>query len=106
MDMEALMNHELFVPLTWQHVVAIGTIALCAGNTVWAEPGVTPEQKFPTGYLESVATGYENGQATQAQATDKTRATATPGTVAPTSFVSEPEAPSVLPKEKVKKTSK
>jgi hypothetical protein len=47
-----------------------------------------------------------SGQATQVQATDKTSATATPGTVAPTSFVSEPEAPSVLPKEKVKKTSK
>lgn len=100
------MNHKLLVPSTWQHVVAIGAVALCAGNTVCAEPAVAPEQKFPTGYLESVATGYENGQANQTQATDKIRATATPSTVAPTSFVSEPKTPAALPKENGKKTSK
>ncbi|MBF6989046.1 MULTISPECIES: hypothetical protein [unclassified Cupriavidus] len=98
------MNHELLVPPTWQHVIAIGAVALCAGNTVWAEPAVTPEQKFPTGYLESVATGYENGQATQTQATDKTRATA--GTVTQTSLVAEPKTPNSSPKEKEQKTSK
>ncbi|WP_432260985.1 hypothetical protein [Cupriavidus sp. TMH.W2] len=93
------MNQELFVLTAWQQVLVIGAVALHAANSLGAEPAATPEQKFPPGYLESVATGYENGAATQAPAVDKTQAT-TPGTVTTTSLVAQPATSVSSPKEK------
>ncbi len=50
-------------------MIVLRVLGLCANSVALAQgtmPGpsaVTPEQKFPSGYLESVATGYDNGQA-------------------------------------------
>ncbi|KAF7962162.1 hypothetical protein AWV80_24855, partial [Cupriavidus sp. UYMU48A] len=49
-------------------MILLRVLGLCANSvalaqgTLPAPSAVTPEQKFPQGYLESVATGYENGQ--------------------------------------------
>jgi hypothetical protein len=50
-------------------MILLRVLGLCANSVALAQgtlpsPSlVTPEQKFPPGYLESVATGYDNGQA-------------------------------------------
>lgn len=50
-------------------VLLIRVLALCANSIAHAQPAapvqslVTPEQTFAPGYLEAVATGYDNGQA-------------------------------------------
>ena len=50
-------------------VILLRVLGLCANSVALAQgtmptpSAVTPEQKFPPGYLESVATGYDNGQA-------------------------------------------
>lgn len=50
-------------------MILLRVLGLCANSvalaqgTLPAPSAVTPEQKFPQGYLESVATGYDNGQA-------------------------------------------
>ncbi len=50
-------------------MILLRVLGLCANSvalaqgTLPATSAVTPEQKFPPGYLESVATGYDNAQA-------------------------------------------
>lgn len=50
-------------------MILLRVLGLCANSVALAQgtlptpSAVTPEQKFPQGYLESVATGYDNGQA-------------------------------------------
>ncbi|WER50009.1 hypothetical protein CupriaWKF_23215 [Cupriavidus sp. WKF15] len=50
-------------------IILLRVLGLCANSVALAQgtlpvpSAVTPEQKFPPGYLESVATGYDNGQA-------------------------------------------
>lgn len=50
-------------------MILLRVLGLCANSVALAQgtlpvpSAVTPEQKFPPGYLESVATGYDNGQA-------------------------------------------
>ncbi|CAG9172454.1 hypothetical protein [Cupriavidus pinatubonensis] len=50
-------------------MILLRVLGMCANSVALAQgtlPGpsaVTPEQKFPSGYLEAVATGYDNGQA-------------------------------------------
>jgi len=52
---------------TW--ILLLRVLALCFNTAAHAQPvsppaaQVTPEQKFAPGYLEAVATGYDNGQA-------------------------------------------
>jgi len=52
---------------TW--ILLLRVLALCFHTAAHAQPvlppaaQVTPEQKFAPGYLEAVATGYDNGQA-------------------------------------------
>ena len=52
---------------TW--ILLLRVLALCFHTAAHAQPAlppatrVTPEQKFAPGYLEAVATGYDNGQA-------------------------------------------
>ncbi len=95
------MNPEPLPRTTWRQVVAIGAFTCCA--VAHGEPMATQEQKFLPGYLESVSTGYENGQVTQAPAPNKTQ-TMTPGPATQTFFVAQPPAPISSPNKK--KTSK
>ncbi|MFC4522595.1 hypothetical protein [Cupriavidus pinatubonensis] len=95
------MNPEPLPRKTWQQVVAIGAFTCC--TVAHGEPAATQEQKFPPGYLESVSTGYENGQVTQAPAPDKTQ-TPAPGPAVHTLLIAQPPAP-ISPPDK-KKASK
>ncbi len=53
-------------------ILLLRVLALCIHTAAHAQPAlppapqVTPEQKFAPGYLEAVATGYDNGQAINA----------------------------------------
>ena len=91
------MNPEPLPRTTWRRVIAISAFTCCA--VAHGEPAATQEQKFPLGYLESVSTGYENGQVTQAPAPDKTQ-TMTPGTAAQPFLVAQPPAPISSPNKK------
>lgn len=88
------MNPDPVLRTTWRHVLAIGALTFCAA--AHGEPAATPEQKFPTGYLEACSTGYDNGQATHEPAPDKTQAM-TPGPVLRTSLVARPPTPASSP---------
>ena len=52
---------------TW--ILLLRVLALCFHTAAHAQPAlppapqVRPEQKFASGYLEAVATGYDNGEA-------------------------------------------
>lgn len=85
----------------WRQVIAIGALTCCA--VAHGESAATAEQKFPPGYLESVSSGYENGQVTQEPAPEKTQA-ATPGPAARPLLIAQPPAP--ISQSNKKKTTK
>ncbi len=81
----------------WRKVIAISALTCCA--VAHGEPAATTEQKFPPGYLESVSTGYENGQLPQAPAPEKTPAT-TPSPAAQPLLIAQPPAAISQPNKK------
>ncbi|MFC4343307.1 hypothetical protein [Cupriavidus numazuensis] len=88
------MNPDPLLRTTCRHILAIGALTFCA--VAHCEPTATPEQKFPPGYLEACSTGYDNGQAAQAPASDKTQVM-TLGAVLRTSLGAQPPTPSSSP---------
>jgi hypothetical protein len=91
------MNASPFLRTAWWHVLTVGAFACC--STAFGEPAVTPEQNFPPGYLESVSTGYDNGQAVQAQTPDKTPAKTSRPAAQPL-LVAQPTAPISSPNKR------
>lgn len=67
-------------------MILLRVLGLCANSvalaqgTLPAPSAVTPEQKFPPGYLESVATGYDNAQAMPAEGMSPVRPSRAPMT--------------------------
>uniref|UniRef100_UPI003F49A859 hypothetical protein n=1 Tax=Cupriavidus yeoncheonensis TaxID=1462994 RepID=UPI003F49A859 len=91
------MNPARLPRPTWARVVSIGAFTCC--SFAHGEPATTQEQKFPPGYLESVSTGYENGQGTPASAPEKTQ-TPAHGPVVQTLLIAQPPATIASPNKK------
>jgi len=74
--MEPLMISDRCPLILSRGCLFVGIATTSVFCTAHAETAVTPEQHFPPGYLESVAAGYENGQAALPPAADETIAPA------------------------------
>ena len=91
------MHPRAFLPITLGRELAVGVLTLMAGAAACAQPVATPEQKFPSGYLESVSTGYENGQPTLEPALPGQPATEPAAHLTQASFLVPPTQPATTP---------
>ncbi|WP_152561771.1 hypothetical protein [Cupriavidus sp. SK-3] len=92
---------------------AFSITTLCITGVTLAESAVTPEQHFPTGYLESVAHGYEDSQGAPTLPTNDTQAPPAltpekpqktgPSLLKGASFLVAPETPPSSPDKKKQK---